>query len=405
MSIVMFWFVAFALVAGIVVIFAAALRRDQTGTADQDYDISIYRDQLREVERDIERGMLSAEDGERARVEISRRILDADRTGSAVVSAQGPSVHVTVAVLATLIFAGAGVSYLMLGAQGYPDVPLDKRLAEAQEMRDARPSQAELEAGRSDPEMDPETPADIVDLMDKLRTAVATRPDDLRGAELLARQEANFGNFIAARAAQDQVVRIKGDAATAQDLSQQAFLMINAAGGPISPEAEQVLITLLQKDPSSTLGTYYSGLMFAQTDRPDLAFRLWRGIVTRPDPDPFVDLARANIGEAAFLAGIDYELPTRNARGPSAEDIAAAQDLSEEDRAEMIRGMVTGLEDRLATEGGSVDDWARLIRAYGVLGETGRASTIWNEARSVFAADPAAMNTLRNAARDAGAVN
>jgi cytochrome c-type biogenesis protein CcmH len=43
------------------------------------YDLQVYRDQLKEVERDLERGVLSDIEGDRARTEISRRVLEADK--------------------------------------------------------------------------------------------------------------------------------------------------------------------------------------------------------------------------------------------------------------------------------------------------------------------------------------
>jgi cytochrome c-type biogenesis protein CcmH len=82
--------------------------------------------------------------------------------------------------------------------------------------------------------------------------------------------------------------------------------------------------------------------------------------------------------------------------------MAAAQDMSEEDRAAMIGGMVSSLSERLANEGGPPEEWAQLIRALGVLGETERAAAIWGEAQEVFAASDAAISTIRSAARAAG---
>jgi cytochrome c-type biogenesis protein CcmH len=90
------------------------------------------------------------------------------------------------------------------------------------------------------------------------------------------------------------------------------------------------------------------------------------------------------------------------APGPSAEDVEAAQDMTPEQRQEMIRGMVAQLNDRLAAEGGPAEDWARLIAAYGVLGDTGRALDIWTEARGVFADRPDDLRIIRGAAEDAG---
>jgi len=67
----------------------------------------------------------------------------------------------------------------------------------------------------------------------------------------------------------------------------------------------------------------------------------------------------------------------------------------------MIAGMVQGLSDRLATEGGPVEDWARLIRSLGVLERVGDANAIYQEAQSVFSGDPQALQILRNAAQQA----
>ena len=68
----------------------------------------------------------------------------------------------------------------------------------------------------------------------------------------------------------------------------------------------------------------------------------------------------------------------------------------------MIEGMVAQLSDRLATQGGSPEEWARLITAYGVLGDTEQATAIWTEAQGVFGASDAAMEVLRDAAARAG---
>ena len=68
----------------------------------------------------------------------------------------------------------------------------------------------------------------------------------------------------------------------------------------------------------------------------------------------------------------------------------------------MITGMVDRLAERLASEGGTPEEWARLITALGVLGETDRARTTWREARSVFAGQDAALAAIRRAAQQAG---
>jgi cytochrome c-type biogenesis protein CcmH len=93
------------------------------------------------------------------------------------------------------------------------------------------------------------------------------------------------------------------------------------------------------------------------------------------------------------------ELPQPRApRGPTADDIAAAQDMDPEDQQAMIENMVAGLADRLATDGGPPEDWARLIGAQIVLGRRDDAQVIYDEARGVFADVPAALAILDAAA-------
>jgi cytochrome c-type biogenesis protein CcmH len=64
----------------------------------------------------------------------------------------------------------------------------------------------------------------------------------------------------------------------------------------------------------------------------------------------------------------------------------------------MIEGMVGGLAERLATEGGPPQDWARLINAQIVLGRTEDAQAIYEEARQVFADVPEALALIEEAA-------
>ncbi len=146
---------------------------------------------------------------------------------------------------------------------------------------------------------------------------------------------------------QEQVITIKGEPAEVLDLQRLLDLKVVAAGGFVSPEAEEVIGRILEANPGNIAARYYLGALYNQTDRPDLALQLWRQIIENGDPNDFhVASARAQVGDAAFRAGVEYALP--EARGPSLEQMDAAQDMSEEDRQAMIGGMVAGLAERLA---------------------------------------------------------
>ena len=399
-----FWVSAGAMVAMVALVLVQALRigRAQALAAPGVEDLGVYRDQLSEVERDLARGTLQPAEAARLRVEVQRRMLDADRAAHrATAAVRGLSLPVAAAVVA-IALAAAVAGYAWLGVPGYPDLPLSERIAAADVLYQTRPSQQQAEAKA--PAFTPPAATDpqFLDLMTKLRAAVASRPDDLAGQGLLARNEATLGNFSAARQAQDAVVRLKGDGATGEDLATLAEAMIFAANGTVTPQAEAVLIRCLTTDPRNGAARFYSGLMFAQIGRPDRTFALWQPLLAEGPADaPWTQPIRARIADVAAAAGINYTLPAAST-GPDAAAIAAADQMSAPDRQAMIRSMVDGLEQRLETEGGAVEDWAKLITSLGVLAEMDRARTAHDQAQAAFAGNPGALAAIHAAAVQAG---
>ena len=110
---------------------------------------------------------------------------------------------------------------------------------------------------------------------------------------------------------------------------------------------------------------------------------------------------RAFAGDPAALARLESgqapQLPGAALPGPDSEDVAAAQDMAPADRAAMIQGMVARLADRLQAEGGSVEEWLRLISSYGVLGRSDEASAAYEAARRDLADDAEALAVLESA--------
>ncbi|WP_412105095.1 c-type cytochrome biogenesis protein CcmI [Sulfitobacter sp. D35] len=407
-----FWILAggLALAVSALLLLALRARRAPGAMLPAEYDLRVYRDQLREVDRDLARGVLSPEDAERVRAEVSRRILAADTALSREEAQTTTSGNgwVIGAGVALLLVGGSLGLYAVLGAPGYGDLALEDRKRMAEAFRDDRPSQAEAEASLPPFEMPQEADADYRALVERLRATVAERPDDLQGQLLLARNEAGLGNFAAAARAQAEILRIKGDTAEVRDLTDLADMMVLAAGGYVSPEAEVVLGDALSRDPQNGVARYYSGLMLAQTGRPDMAFRIWERLLREgPGDAPWIPPIRAQIEDLAYRAGVRFSLPAASAepsapRGPTQEDMDAAAEMSPQERLQMIEGMVSGLSDRLATEGGPAQDWAQLVTALGVLGRREEAARIYQEAIAVFSGDPSAVDMLRSAGQQAG---
>ncbi len=420
----MWFWVAAAAVTGLslLVVLMPLLRSGARAERRASYDMQIYRDQLREIEADVERGVLTEAEAQPTRAEISRRLLaaaDAEAVEAAAGAAPGRVSRIAALGVLALAVALTGLLYGRIGAPGLPDLPLATRMERMAAERANRPGQAEVEAIIASMPEDqlppqpalPPVSAEDMAMVDRLARAMEERPDDLRGQQLLAGSMATLGRWTEARTAQERVVTLLGDAATADDFVAWAEFMILAVNGYVSPEAESALSRAMVLDPRHPLGRYYSGLASLQGGRPDLTWRLWTGLLDEGPADaPWIAAIEAEIAEVARLAGMPVPggvpggAPV-GAPGPTAAEVEAAQAMTPEERQAMIEGMVAQLGARLANEGGPVEDWARLIRALGVLGRTGEASAIWREARDAFADDPAAQEALRAAARDAEVAN
>jgi len=370
-------------------------------------DVDVYRAQLEEVDRDVARGVIDKSDADRVHAEVARRLIAADKAQKSEINTARQAPKVTALILIAASLGAGAASYVWLGAPGYGDMGLKDRIAFAEEVRQTRPTQAVAEQSLPAFIESEEMEERYKTLMTQLRDTVAQRPDDLQGHVLLAQQERRIGNYLAAKTAQKRVVELKAGAVGAQDLADMGELQVLAAGGYVSPEAEMSLRAALAQEPSNGTARYYVGLMLAQTGRPDQAFRIWDGLLREgPQDAPWIAPIVAQIEELAVLAGVNYALPEIGsaARGPSAEDIDNAAVLTPAERMDMIGGMVSGLSQRLASEGGPARDWARLISSLGVLGEWERAEAIHANAVDVFAGDLDALELINAAGRQAGVV-
>src|SRR3954451_18575735 len=105
------------------------LARRHNPRSREAYNLTVYRDQLAEIDRDLARGLLSPEQAETARAEIGRRILaldDAKTPGPLTRSiGPGPLAASVVAILAMPI--AALLIYAAIGSPGMPDQPFAER--------------------------------------------------------------------------------------------------------------------------------------------------------------------------------------------------------------------------------------------------------------------------------------
>jgi cytochrome c-type biogenesis protein CcmH len=336
-------------------------------------DVAVYRDQLEEIARDRAAGRIAETEAEAARVEVSRRLIaaaDAPRAAPAQPadgSRAGPWPR-RIAALAVLIALpiGSGALYLTYGSPQLPAQPLSARL-------EPQPGQA------------PTGQQPINELVTRVEGHLERNPDDGRGWEVVAPVYLRLGRYADAVRAQQNVVRLLG--ATAAREADLGEAMVAAGNGVITAEARAAFERALARDAKDVKARYFVGLAAEQDGRRDEAAKLYGALVADAPGDApwlgFVRQAWVRVGGKP-----PAELPTTAAPGPSAADVAAAREMSETDRNEMIRGMVARLADRLQNHPDDVEGWLRLLRAYMVLGQREKALEAADQARQAFAGQP-----------------
>jgi len=334
--------------------------------------LSIYRDQLNEVDRDRDRGLIADSEAEAARTEIARRLLRAGDAATVEGSAASEASRKVAAVVAVLVLPLAALGfYLFVGSPELPDRPLAGRLEVPLEEQDVGALIARVEAH------------------------LAANPEDGRGWELLGPVYARLGRYDDAVRAFSNTLRILGP--TAEREADVGEAITRAGGNVVTAEARAAFERARALDATAIRPRFYLAVALDQEGRKDEAIAAWRDILTGAPPDaPWAVVAR----EA--LARLGASPPTTP--GPSADDIEAAEALPAEDRLAMIEGMVASLAARLDADPSDAAGWARLVRSYMVLDRKDEARAALAEAQQALAEDPEKLSVVEAAARTLGLI-
>lgn len=425
--------------------------------------ISVFRDQLDEVDRDLEQGLISPAEREAARREIELRTAKAARTMDGGLSVSRRSVPALVAIILVSVAVTLG-GYLWLGALGESDAPLAARRTEALQQRAV--------AG------------DINSRISLLIERLADTPDSFEDWWVLATTQASIGDHAAAAESFRRAAELGGDRPGV--LSAYAESITLANGNKVPNAARLIFEQVLAKGPD-VRARYYLALAKAQAQNFEGALEDWArlaaesqptapwmqlvrrdivnmarfakadvtdylpdatpeeiaqagGALTPPDGgrdldslrasvaadpldyDAWIDLAarlseagqskealaalddaRSHFAAAPFVLrkfdhaaralGLDL-VAGNGVAGPSAEDIAAASQLSAQEQDDMIAGMVAGLAAKLEEAPGNLDGWIMLVRSYATMGDPEKAQDAYEQATQQFAENKAALDAL-----------
>ena len=375
------WFGIVSITVFVVVILLRFLigKRHQIEAKRINYDIAIFKHQLLELESDLKHGIIMETEVEAARSEIARRLLRISNDSEDAAALTPLNSHQKLAS----IFIGLGVPiiastlYFYLGSPNYSGTPYLDRNIQAE-----RESQKRIEEGQK-----------MAGLIKNLADRMKREPNDVRGWLLLGRTYLTMEREEEAIKALRKAVQISGeDPAVTIELAEA---LVIAADNKVNAEARKLFRNILSREARDPRARYYLALADAQNGNLRSALQGWVDLLAVSPPGaPWRETVNESIENAAKKLRIEAasvkpslsakllgtrkinilpsQQPTSITR-PNRTKIEAAELLTPNKRARMIRSMVDSLADRLRAEPDDLDGWRRLARAYQVLGEFKKA--------------------------------
>ncbi len=336
----------------------------------RNHDLEVYKDQLAELKRDAEGGLIAANEADSARIEISRRIL-ASADGAMVQTMGGKRLRgVAALTMAAMVPVLSWGGYALLGSPAVPDQPI---------------------AARAN---NPAAP--IQDMIAQAEAHLAKSPDDGRGWDVLGPIYVRLGRFGEAVNAYRRAIELNGG--TAARLSGLGEALTGQANGAVSGEAKSAFESALKLDPDEPKARIFLAVAMAREGKPDAARASLESLLVNAPADAlWVPTVTSVLAGLAPKGG-----EGKVAAGPSQEQVEAAEGMSAGDRLAMIEGMVAGLAEKLKQNPDDLESWQRLIRSYIVLQKKDKAAKAYAAAQGAFKDDAGKLASIRTFAKELG---
>ena len=400
------WLCFAFLTAAVVATLLRPLRAGGNGAvAPAEADLAVYRDQLRELEAERERGLIGDSDVEGARAEVARRLIKRANAGPdagpAAPSdpARARTIYTAVAIALPVLAIGL---YVFTGSPQLPARPFAER--QSKDIPDANQA------------------AGIVELIQRVEARLREDPQDGKGWNAIAPVYLRLGRFADAAHAFAEANRLEGE--TVRRLTGFAEATLMAENGIVTEPVRRATLRILELEPSRIEVRVWLALAKEQDGDLQAAAAEYRDILTKSAADApwrkavsdrlaLVEKRIAGVPDepkpsaaAPAASGPADAAPPPSAAAPSQPQTPGASQgdappdiakMSPAERDAFIASMVGRLADRLEKDGKDLDGWLRLARAYKVLGKDDEARGALKSARTHFATETAALAEIDKA--------
>lgn len=307
-----------------------------SGVTAERLNIDIHRDQLKALEADLARGVISQQDFESTRDELQLRLLDDTESYEAPQAYDGQSFLTprrTALLIALMTPVLAVAIYLQLGTPAA--------------INPVAPSAVDQQQ--------------INQMVDSLAAKLKAKPDDPKGWAMLARSYRILGRLDEAKLAFEK----SGDYVhTDSDiLLDYATTLGSLAGNKLEGQSAQLVEEALKLSPENPNALMLSGVSAYQRADYASAVKLWEKLLSLMDPSSQdAQQIQANIDDARAKGNLP---PGDATKLPPVPAGAAAGAMTPD----MINQMVERLASRLKDNPTDYTGWARLANAYKVQGK------------------------------------
>ena len=303
-----FWLIAAVFVAiALAFVLPTLLQRDVTesNTGDKEANVEVYRDQLSELDADMQNGIIGAEQYQQDRDEIERRLLSDVSASGKPGKADSKPVHAGHGAAYALAFSIPIIAIGFYFRIGNPDAISISGAASAPATSiAARGRQAPLADGPQASQQGADGPM-TQERMEANMAALAKRleqnPGDVQGWRMLARSYSALQKYDESSKAYARATALKTDDA---DLwADYALAMTMANGQQVQGQPLELVNKALKLDPDNPKALQLAGGAAYQAKRYKEAMAYWQRVLKTLPPDS--ELAQAlsrKINEAKSLA-------------------------------------------------------------------------------------------------------